>query len=169
MAATKTRSKAKPKAAAKPKPKATAKPGVKGRTSKALKNRFDWVGNPDLLAALVADVDKAGRGAKQSVFEKYAKKAGNGVQWKSVRAQYYNHADAIRSGQPLDGRTTAAKAPAAKASTPTPTPSTPVELPTDPIARVRAMVNRKGELTRIMKSAERELADLDRKLAAIAG
>src|SRR5688572_24044508 len=96
MAATKTRTRKaaakkaapKAKAPAAPKAKAAAKPkSRKGRTSPALKNRHRWT--EDELASLAAQVNAAGYGQKQPIYEAVAKQIGNGITWQSVRAQFY--------------------------------------------------------------------------------
>ena len=156
MAATKTRTR-KQGAKKTSRPKPSAAPGVKGRTSKALKNRFDWQAHPEMLAEMISAVDNAERGTKQAVFEKYAKQVGNNIQWKSVRAIYYMY---------KNGKTTTSSGGAVATGS---VPSIPKaeKLPSDPVARVRAMVNRRGLLVRTVNKADAELAKVNEQLASL--
>lgn len=151
MAATKTRKRtaaAKPKAAAKP--RAAAKPAAKpksrkGRTSPALKNRHRWT--EDELASLAAQVNAAGYGQKQPIYEAVAKQIGNGITWQSVRAQFYAYE---AQGKGASSGLSAAPA-----------------LPADPIARVKAMVNRRGQVTREVERATNKLVELVETLESL--
>lgn len=133
------------KRAARPKPSTTGK----GRTSKALKNRHQW--SNDELTALAAEVNAAGYGQKQPIFEAWAKKIGNGIGWQSVRAQFY----AFESG-----RLTTKGAPASGLS------AAPA-LSTDPVERVKGMVKRRGQVVREHNKAATRMAQIAETLAAL--
>lgn len=165
MATTKTRKPAAKKTTAK---KATAKaPKVqttgKGRTTPALNNRHRWTATElESLATRVEGAkDKAGR---DKVYEAVAKKIGNGITAASVRAQFYAYKR--KSGQPV-GQPRGTTGPRIPKAGNVPVIGDAPTLPTDPVQKVKAMVQRSGQITRAVEASTARLAQIAEAVAAM--
>jgi hypothetical protein len=166
MATTKTRKPAAKKTTAK-KASAPKAPKIqttgKGRTTPALVNRHRWTDTElESLATKVAKAkNKAGRDA---VYAAVAKKIGNGISAASVRAQYYAHMR--KSGQPV-GQPRGTSAPRVPKAGNVPVIGKAPKYDTDPVQKVKAMVQRRGQVTRAVEQSTGRQAQIASQIEAL--
>lgn len=164
--ATKTRKPAAKKPAAKKAtaPKVKIQTTGKGRTTPALTNRHRWSATE--LEALATKVAKAGtsKAKRDAVYVATAKKIGNGISAASVRAQYYAHMR--KSGQPV-GNPRGTSAPRVPKAGNVPVLGAAPSLPTDPVQKVKAMVQRRGQVTRAVESSMARQAAIASQIEAL--
>jgi hypothetical protein len=167
MAATKTRKPAAKKTTAKkastpkaPKIQTTGK----GRTTPALVNRHRWSATE--LEALATKVAKAGpsKAKRDAVYAATAKKIGNGISAASVRAQYYAHMR--KSGQPV-GQPRGTAAPRVPKAGNVPVIGKAPKYDTDPVQKVKAMVQRRGQVTRAVEQSTARQATIASQIEAL--
>lgn len=122
----------------------------KGRTTPALVNRHRWSATD--LETLMTRVEKAGpsKAKRDAVYASIAKKIGNGITPASVRAQYY--AAKRKAGQPV-GQPRGTSAPRVPKAGNVPVLGKADKLPSDPVQKVKAMVQRRGQVTRAVEQS----------------
>lgn len=136
----------------------------KGRTTPALVNRHRWTATE--LESLANKVQKAGasKAKRDAVYEAVAKKIGNGITPASVRAQYYAHMR--KSGQPV-GQPRGTSAPRVPKAGNVPVIGKAPALPADPVQKVKAMVQRRGQVTRAVEQSTARQAQIASQIEAL--
>lgn len=164
MAATKTRKPAAKKTTAKKAPAPKVQTTGKGRTTPALVNRHRWTESE--LESLMTRVEKAGtsKAKRDAVYESIAKKIGNGITPASVRAQYY--AAKRKAGQPV-GQPRGTSAPRVPKAGNVPVIGKAPSLPSDPVQKVKAMVQRRGQVTRAVEQSTARQAAIASQIEAL--
>lgn len=162
MAATKTRKPAAKKSTAKKASAPKIQTTGKGRTTPALVNRHRWTDAE--TATLISRVEKAkSKAGRDAVYASTAKKIGNGISAASVRAQFY--AAKRKAGQPV-GQPRAASAPKLAAGV-VPSIGKAEALPTDPVQKVKAMVKRRGQVTKAVEQSTARQATITAQIEAL--